>query len=417
MSNYYAELYFFTEVIGAITLFRLAARRSPDGIRQLFLVLISLYFLSKLSTFRTFWLPMAVYLVAVLTVGQAIGAVQGRARSWLLGSACAVLIVTLVAYKYGYRIPGSGSFHDALIHLRGFQWIGLSYLTFKAVDYLLAIRANRGPVVPRPRHGLYGLAYLLFFPVYISGPIQRYQPYLKDQLEPWRLMTVLRFRDNVLRASVGVIKILLLGKWAYANSILTYDLHAGEPASLLALAVSCYFYYLYFYFDFSGYCDAAIAIADFLEVRVPENFNYPFLAKSPQDFWNRWHITLSQWLRDMVFFRSLRYTFKRFPNVPELPASMVSIFFTFVLMGAWHGDTLNWVFYGCYHGAALSMELAYRRIMETFFLNGYERLVQLPVYRMLCIAMTFNFVALGLMLTIPLESLYHVVPILQFGSR
>jgi D-alanyl-lipoteichoic acid acyltransferase DltB (MBOAT superfamily) len=147
---------------------------------------------------------------------------------------------------------------------------------------------------------LYGLSFLIFFPAFISGPIQRYSAYVKDQLQPWRPMTIARLRADLIRISLGVIKILLLAKWAYANSILNYDLHAGEPASGLALAGSLYFYYLYIYFDFSGYCDAAIALADCLEVRLPENFRFPFLASSPQDFWNRWHITLSHWVRDLV---------------------------------------------------------------------------------------------------------------------
>jgi D-alanyl-lipoteichoic acid acyltransferase DltB (MBOAT superfamily) len=230
-------------------------------------------------------------------------------------------------------------------------------------------------------------------------------------------MTFLRLRDDVLRISVGVIKILLLGRWAHANSVLTHDLQAGEPTSLVVLALALYFYLFYIYCDFSGYCDVAIALADLLEVRLPENFNLPFLATSPQDFWNRWHITLAHWLRDMVFFRSLRSVFKRFPNVPELPVSMLSIFGTFVLMGAWHGDTLNWVLYGCYHGTALSAELAYRRAMETICPQFYELLSSSYIYRVLCIIVMFNFVAWGLLLTLPLETLCHLPFFSWGGSR
>jgi D-alanyl-lipoteichoic acid acyltransferase DltB (MBOAT superfamily) len=118
----------------------------------------------------------------------------------------------------------------------------------------------------------------------------------------------------------------------------------------------------------------------------------------------------------MVFFRSLRYIFKRYPRVPELPASMTSIFFTFVLMGAWHGDTFNWVLYGCYHGAALSGELAYRRAMETFFPEAYQRLTGNPLYRLFCIALMFNYVAWGLLLTVPLDSLRYLPSLRLVGS-
>jgi D-alanyl-lipoteichoic acid acyltransferase DltB (MBOAT superfamily) len=119
----------------------------------------------------------------------------------------------------------------------------------------------------------------------------------------------------------------------------------------------------------------------------------------------------------MVFFRSLRFTFKRFPQAPELPASMTSIFITFMLMGAWHGDSVNWVLYGCYHGAALSLELAYRRMMETYCPNIYEAISSNTIYNILCMVMMFNFIAWGLLLTLPLDDLRQLGFIPYVGSR
>jgi membrane protein involved in D-alanine export len=406
--NFYVNLYFFIRVAVAAILFRAAARYSPALVRQLLLFLISLYFVAQLSGSRSFLPALGLYLVAVLAFGRAIAAARGGLKSHLMAWACVSCVLVLVAYKYGGRLGGTGPIGDALSRLRGLAWIGLSYLTFRAIDYVVVIRSRSKPALPGWQDALYGLSFLIFFPAYVSGPIQRYQAYVKDQLQPWRPLTFFRLRDDILRISIGVIKILFLGKWAYANCILTYDLRAGEPSSWLALAVSLYCYYLYFYFDFSGYCDAAIGLADILEVRVPENFHYPFLSTSPQDFWNRWHITLAQWLRDMVFFRSLRSILKRFPRASELPVSMTCIFFTFVLMGAWHGDTWNWVLYGCYHGSALSGELAYRRAMETFCPDAYQRLTESPLYRLLCIVLMFNYVAWGLLLTLPLDTLRHL---------
>jgi D-alanyl-lipoteichoic acid acyltransferase DltB (MBOAT superfamily) len=415
VNNYYVDLYFFGKVIVAVLAFRVAGRHLSHWLRQTFLIVISIYFLSTLSAFPAFRLPLVVYVVAALALGQAITATAGRAKARLLLAACSLAVLVLIAYKYGDHLPGPRPVRDALAHFRGSTWIGLSYLTFKTIDYLVAIRSNSRLTLPAARQGLYGLSYLIFFPAYVSGPIERYQAYVKDQLERWRPMTFFRLRDDCLRIAIGVIKILMLAKWAHANSILTYHFQAGEPASLVVLAEALYFYYLYIYFDFSGYCDVAIAFADLLEVRLPENFNYPFLATSPQDFWNRWHITMAHWLRDIVFFRSLRLIFKRFPRVPELPASMLSIFATFVLMGAWHGDALNWVLYGCYHGAALSAELGYRRAMETICPELYQRILSNHIYKIFCMIVMFNFVALGLLLTLPLESLRHL-PIFYGGD-
>src|SRR5262249_55697449 len=156
-------------------------------------------FLTTLSAFNAFCVPLVLYVLAALAFGQLIGAASGRVKARLLGAACTLAVLVLVAYKYGYNLPGPARIRDALVHLRAAQWIGLSYLTFKAIDYLVTIRSYPRLIVPAAQHGLYGLGYLVFFPAYVSGPIQRYHAYVKEQLQPWSPMTLLRLRDDVLR--------------------------------------------------------------------------------------------------------------------------------------------------------------------------------------------------------------------------
>jgi D-alanyl-lipoteichoic acid acyltransferase DltB (MBOAT superfamily) len=393
----------------AVIVFRVLARRSPGWLRQIFLIVISFDFLSELTQFDRIWPLLAMYLTIALCFGEAIAVAAGRRRSVLVGAACTLALVNLAAFKYAKSFLSSDASSGMFRWPEGLHWIGLSYLTFKAIDYFVAIGSRSKAVVEvRPR-AFYGLSYLIFFPAYVSGPINRFTPYAKDQAAPWRPLTFERFRANLLRIAVGVIKILFFGEWARAHSILTGEFQGSAPIGLASMILGLYAYYLYFYFNFSGYCDVAIALADFFEVQLPENFQYPFLARSPQDFWNRWHITLSQFVRDMVYFRLLRAIVKRAPAVPPVLGSMVSIFVTFTLVGVWHGDTFNWLLYGCYHGLALSTELAYRQLMETYYYEGYLKLLESRAYQVLCVIAMFHFIAFGLVLTLPLGRLQNLL--------
>jgi D-alanyl-lipoteichoic acid acyltransferase DltB (MBOAT superfamily) len=111
----------------------------------------------------------------------------------------------------------------------------------------------------------------------------------------------------------------------------------------------------------------------------------------------------------MVFFRLLQGILRRWPDTPILAASVPSIFVTFVLMGVWHGNGLNWLLYGCYHGVALSGELLYRAAMERFCPDLYDRLIASRPYRWACVFLMFNFVAWGLLLTEPLADLARLL--------
>jgi alginate O-acetyltransferase complex protein AlgI len=403
MLNFYVNLWFFLQVSVAVVLFRLSATVLPAWGRQVLLLGFSAYFLSLLAGAASFRLLFLGYIVAAVAIGQLIARTDGRFRSALVGGACTLAVAVLVVYKYAYVLALFQPAAPLATRLQAIHWIGLSYLTFRAIDYLVAVRLTKG-LLDRPwTNWLYATSYLSFFPAYISGPINRFAPYFAEQVKAPTAMSFRRLRDNVLRASLGVVKMLFLGKIARAFSLVAPELQGSSPLYLDELAIALYIYYLYLYFDFSGYCDVAIALADFFDVRLPENFHYPFLASSPQDFWNRWHITLSHWMRDMVFFRLLRVIFLRFPRVPQLAASLMSAFITFTLMGAWHGNRPNWVLYGCYHGFGLSTHMLYRWLMERFFPDLYLRLFDSWLYRAIATFATFNFIAWGLLLTQPLD--------------
>ena len=409
LQNFYVSLSFFGQCAAAIALFRALLPVLPRAGRQVFLVACSAFFLSRLDGFPNFRLPMGLYLLAALVLGQAIALSAGRTRSILVAIASSAAVAVLAVYKYPHVLTLVGLPGAIPRNISGWHWIGLSYLSFKAIDFFVAMASGKKDHRPGKTGWLYGAAYLTFFPAFVSGPIHRFAPYLANQSADYTRMTWPRFRGNLMRVSIGVIKILFFAELVYQYSPLGAEFPKTGPLPFWMLVQSLYCYYLYLYFDFSGYCDVAIALADFFEVRVIENFNFPLLATSPQDFWNRWHISLSQWLRDMVFFRLLQGILRRWPDTPILAASVPSIFVTFVLMGVWHGNGLNWLLYGCYHGVALSGELLYRAAMERFCPDLYDRLIASRPYRWACVFLMFNFVAWGLLLTEPLADLARLL--------
>ena len=113
-----------------------------------------------------------------------------------------------------------------------------------------------------------------------------------------------------------------------------------------------YLYLFYLYMNFSGYCDIVIAGASLVGLRLPENFNQPFLARNILDYWSRWHITLGHWIRDYLFTPFYKAGAERFPAILSAVA-VIGYFVAFTLAGIWHGSTWNFLIYGLLHGAAL----------------------------------------------------------------
>ena len=408
MVNFYIDPSFFWQAALAIVLFRTLAPLLPAWGRQGLLLILSAFFLSELANFSTFAIPLAVLVLAVVGFGQLLARAPGWAKWALVGSACIVAAGAMVVHRYPSLLAFVGLTRTPLAHVHGVRWIGLSYLAIKAIDYCLAVQSDRMAQDQRRLGWWAGAAYLVFFPGFVEGPINRFGAYVAEQTQPWPRLTWHRLAGNLRRIAIGLVKLLAFAPLAQACSIRGPGFRYSDQISLLALSGAVYWFYLYRYWLFSGYCDVAIALADFFDVRLPENFDYPIFASGPQDFWNRWHISLSHWMRDVVFFRLLRLILKRLPRVPDLAAAMFSMFVTFVLVGVWHDAGLNWFLWGGLQGLALCLELAYRSLMETFWPDLYERLVESRAYRLTCVLATFNFVAWGLLLTRPLPALQEM---------
>lgn len=221
--------------------------------------------------------------------------------------------------------------------------LGLSYVTFTALAYLVDVYRGR---VEAERDLLTFTAYLLFFPRLLAGPITRYGTQ-RDALAHPRV-PLEHFTIGIRRFILGLAKKALLADTLARIVTPAFSLATPQFTPRVAWIVLLA-YTLQLYFDFSGYTDMALGLGGMMGYALPENFNAPYLARSIGDFWRRWHITLSNWFRDYVFYPLERRRLK-------ILGQPLNILLVFLLTGLWHGLTLPFVIWGLIHGLALIFE-------------------------------------------------------------
>jgi alginate O-acetyltransferase complex protein AlgI len=298
---------------------------------------------------------------------------QGRRRGILI-LAATLNIGLLVVFKYAGFLADSANSLEHWLAPRAAPLpalpaialpLGISFFTFHALSYLIDIYRREAPA----QRSLSLLAlYVLFFPQLVAGPIVRYHE-IADQL-PSRQVALADFSAGVERFIVGLAKKMLIANIVgeVADAIL------NQPASDLTARVAwlgIVAYALQIYFDFSGYSDMAVGLARLFGFRFPENFDYPYSARSITEFWRRWHMSLSRWFRDYLYI--------------PLGGNRVSplrvyrnLIVVFLICGLWHGASWNFVIWGLFHGAFLALErMGLSRVLEKLWS---------PVRRIYCLA-------------------------------
>lgn len=251
--------------------------------------------------------------------------------------------------------------------------LGLSFLVFQALSFTHDWRRRKITGLPRlPDY----LLYLLFFPKFLAGPIERFSTFRDEAKRAgFRKPEILRGLELI---TLGLAKKFLLANYLRALTAPWFD-QAGAPASFLEALSVTYAFAIEFYCDFSAYTDLALGVALLFGVRLSENFNRPYLALNVQDFWQRWHITLSAWFRDYVHF-PLFFTVKNLS---------VAVFTTFFLMGLWHGLGANYLALGAYWGVVMMLYSGLQpwrlRIRSTYGTKLW--------WRPACLLVTFHVVA------------------------
>ena len=267
-------------------------------------------------------------------------------------------------------------------HLLAF--IGISYMSFKTIQIMIEI--SDGLIKERISIIDY-IQFLLFFPTVSSGPIDRSRRFMVNIKERMP-------RDEYLElAGVGVYRVVL--GLLYKVVLSTYSYHylvlLTNTGTVIYSIKYMYLYTLYLFFDFAGYSLMAVGSSNILGVQTPMNFNKPFLSIDIKDFWNRWHITLSTWLRDFVFSRVFMEATKKKRFKKRLNTAMYAYMVNMLLMGFWHGLTISYIVYGAYHGILMAGFEYYQKKSKFYKKNKNK-----AWYKVCSWFITINLVIFGL---------------------
>jgi D-alanyl-lipoteichoic acid acyltransferase DltB (MBOAT superfamily) len=277
---------------------------------------------------------------------------RGSGRKMALAAAVAVNLGVLGVFKYyGFFVTSAVDFLGALRLnadlplLRILLPIGISFLTFRVLSYVIDV--YRGTL--RPASLIDFSVYVAFFPYLAAGPIARaseFLPQLKGPRDPRRVDTSRAF----FLIFGGLVKKMLIADYLATHIVNGVFTTPGQYSSLEVL-LGIVGYSVQIYCDFSAYADIAIGISLLLGFELPDNFNAPYTAASVQDFWRRWHMTLSRWLRDYLYIPLGGSRKGR-------TRTYVNLMLTMVLGGLWHGAGWTFVFWGFLYGVALIVEHA-----------------------------------------------------------
>ncbi len=313
-----------------------------------------------------------------------------RVFQWIALTAVVLILVFL-------KIPQLSTFVlDYLVNAHGqnpdtagvtFSWLGFSYLAFRLMHTIRDRQSGRLPAVTLAEY----VNYVIFFPAFTAGPIDRLDRFVKelrtplpmgdeDWIEAGTRLFVGLFKKFVVADLLGVIAIS--------------DVLVPQVKGRAWMWLFLYAYAFQIYFDFSGYTDVAIGLGRLLGFRLPENFMAPYLKPNLTQFWNSWHMTLTQWFRS-YFFNPLTRSLRSAGRMPVWLIIFITQVSTMVLIGFWHGGTLNFIIWGAWHGVGL------------FVHNRWSELIRnrLPVWTQspraqtamnaVGVFLTFNYVALG----------------------
>jgi alginate O-acetyltransferase complex protein AlgI len=366
-----------------------ASRRRAT--RVLLLLAFSLYFYYK--TGGLFLGLLVLSTAADYGLGRLIAGTDSKSRRRALAWAgVAGNLAVLIAFKYtrqwiplfqGWGLVGAGVRHLAMP-------VGISYYAFQKIGYLSDVRANRTPAV---RNFAEFLLFTAFFPRVTAGPILRAKEFF-GQLDPPGEEARAEARGGVPLVLSGLFKKAVIADFIGVNFVDRVFASPGLYSGLENL-IAVYGYAVQIYCDFSGYTDMALGVARMLGLRLPPNFKAPYKALTVSDFWTRWHMTLSFWLKDYVFWPmtlKLSGLIKRdrlagLRTDKIIPAAATVI--VFLVCGLWHGAAWGFVIWGLMHGLAVALERTFRLPQKVRRTRSRRRFAAVITFHYVCLAWIF----------------------------
>jgi D-alanyl-lipoteichoic acid acyltransferase DltB (MBOAT superfamily) len=361
-------------------------------LRQAFLALANFGFLYSQVPNAAAWIALAAFLIIGFALARLLHAHPHR---WLLAVYIAGLVSAfLVLKRYEFLqhlLPAPLLAHTLVI-------VGISYMLFRQIH--VAVDAMQGQIEHLSfwtyinyQANLFGL---------LAGPIQRYQEFATDWdvLEP-----VLTESYDIVaayrRIFLGVIKVSIisaacLAYYNYFSGAFLNDSYQPAWKAAVKFALIFYLYPAYVYFNFSGYCDIVIAGASLVGLRMPENFDYPFLARNMIEYWTRWHRTLGFWIRDYIFTPLYKAIAVNWPQSANSLA-FLCYFTALFLAGIWHGSTWNFVIFGLLNGIGVSAAKLWENwILARSGRQGLRTYLQSRSIRAFAIVANIHYVCLTL---------------------
>lgn len=271
----------------------------------------------------------------------------------------------------------------ALTSLHLLAFIGISYMSFKTIQIMLEISDD---LIKEKITVKDYLQFLLFFPTVSAGPIDRSRRFLKEINEVMPRKEYLELAgDGVYRIVLGLLYKIVLSTYVYQILL------ALNNTDIVVYSIKyMYLYTLYLFFDFAGYSLMAVGSSNILGIQTPMNFNKPFLSVDIKDFWTRWHITLSTWLRDFVFSRVLMQVIRKKWFKNRLHNATYAYMVNMLVMGFWHGLSVSYIVYGFYHGVLMAGFEVYQKKS-----NFYKKNKNKNWYKLLSWFVTMNLVMVG----------------------
>ena len=319
----------------------------PKQAKELSLLAFSVFFYAYAMPKQL--LIMMLYIWIVFVIGRGIHRMTGRKRKIMLAAGIVISVGFLFFYKYL-------EFTCSILGFEGVKFslivpIGISYITFQCISYMVELYKGKIEVITNP---VSFFVYTLLFMKVTAGPIESPKRffdnlYSKKQIE-WQEML-----QGLLLMAMGFVKKMVIADSLAPYINVIYDNPSDKDGLSILLAV--FLYSLQIYFDFSGYTDIARGSALLFGISLTENFKHPYLSKSVREFWHRWHISLSEWLKNYVYFPlggSRVGTFRRYFN----------ILFVFAVSGMWHGASVTFLVWGLLHGIYQVLEILFEPLME-----------------------------------------------------
>ncbi len=335
---------------------------------------------------------VAVWLLGGM--GALWGMAHWRGKRWRLALALGVIALFAVLKTEALGTAASRLLRTwqgqttQLARAEELSWLGFSYVAFRLLHTLRDRQTGQLPALTLREY----VTYAIFFPAFTAGPIDRAERFLGD-LRALPPLDATRFVHGGMRLAVGIGK-----KFVVADSLALLALNvtnAQQAQSAAGLWVLLYAYAFQLYFDFSGYTDIAIGLGQWCGIRLPENFNQPYLKRNITVFWQSWHITLSQWVRSYVFLPLSRALLTRPRKPSPTVLALIGQLATMLAIGLWHGVTWGFVIWGLWHGVGLFVHKVYSDHTRPWYLRLRQHPRLSRAVEIAGVAITFHFVVLG----------------------